>query len=158
MEGSGLALFDWDIAGDRIYHDAQASAMRDEPAVETTASAAEWRSFVHPDDLDAMRASLKATLKAEVLVYHAEFRIRKRLGDWLWVHARWRVVERDVNGRAVRLAGTVHDHPGGPAQRDQREDAGGKAGGNARSPDGAGGQALRDHGQRWRGLVECGRY
>ena len=109
LEGSGLALFDWDTAGDRIYHSAQASAMRDEPAVETTASAADLRSFVHPDDMDAMRTSLKAALKAEVPVYHAEFRIRRRSGDWLWVHARGRVVERDASGRALRLAGTYAD-------------------------------------------------
>ena len=109
LEGSGLALFDWDISGDRIFHSAQASAMRDEPAVETTASAAELRSFVHPDDVDAMRTSLKAALAGAVPVYHAEFRIRKRLGDWLWVRARGRVVERNAGGRALRLAGTYAD-------------------------------------------------
>ena len=109
LEGSGLALFDWDIVGDRIYHSAQASAMRDEPAVETTARAEEWRSFVHPDDMDAMRTSLKAALKSEAPPYHAEFRIRRRSGDWLWVRARGRVVERDASGRALRLAGTYAD-------------------------------------------------
>ena len=109
LEGSGLALFDWDIGSDRIYHSAQASAMRDEPAVETTASAAEWRCFVHPDDLDAMQSSLKVALKGEVPLYHAEFRIRKRSGDWTWVRARGRVVERDADGRALRLAGTYAD-------------------------------------------------
>ena len=100
LEGSGLALFDWDIAGDRIYHSAQASAMRGEPAVETTASAAEWRSFVHPDDADTVRTSLKAALAGAVPEYHAEFRIRKHSGDWLWIRARGRVVERDASGRA----------------------------------------------------------
>jgi len=109
LEGSGLALFDWDIAGDRIFHSARASAMRDEPAVEATASTTEWRSFVHPDDLDAMRSSLVAALKGAVPVYHAEFRLRRRSGDWLWVHARGRVVERSISGQALRLAGTYAD-------------------------------------------------
>ena len=109
LEGSGLALFDWDIVGDRIYHSAQASAMRGEPAAETTASAAEWRSFVHPDDMAAMRASLKAALAGVAPVYHAEFRVRKHADEWLWVRARGRVVERDAGGRALRLAGTYAD-------------------------------------------------
>jgi len=109
LEGSGLGLFDWDVAGDRIYHSAQASAMRDEPAVETTASTAEWRAYVHPDDLGTMRASLIAALTGAVPVYHAEFRIRRRSGDWLWVHARGRVVERSASGQALRLAGTYAD-------------------------------------------------
>jgi diguanylate cyclase (GGDEF)-like protein/PAS domain S-box-containing protein len=109
LEGSGLALFDWDIGVDRIFHSAQASAMRDEPAVETTASAAAWRAFVHPEDLKGMQSGLKAALKGDLSVYHAEFRIRRRLGDWLWVRARGRVVERDAGGRALRLAGTYAD-------------------------------------------------
>jgi diguanylate cyclase (GGDEF)-like protein/PAS domain S-box-containing protein len=109
LEGSGLALFDWDIAGDRIYHSAQASAMRGEPAVETTTTAQELRDFVHRDDLDAMRANLTAALTGAVPVYHAEFRIRRSSGDWLWVRARGRVVERDASGRALRLAGTYAD-------------------------------------------------
>ena len=109
LEGSGLALFDWDIARDRMYHSAQASAMRDDPAVETTAPIAEWREFVHPDDLDAMRTSAIAALTGAVPVYHVEFRVRRRSGDWLWVRARGRVVERDASGRALRLAGTYAD-------------------------------------------------
>jgi diguanylate cyclase (GGDEF)-like protein/PAS domain S-box-containing protein len=109
LEGSGLALFDWDIVGDRIYHSAQASAMRGEPAVETTASVAQLRSYVHPDDIDTMRMSLKAALDGAVPLYHAEFRIRKQSGEWSWVRARGRVVERDADGRALRLAGTYAD-------------------------------------------------
>lgn len=109
LEGSGLALFDWDIAGDLIYHSAQASAMRDEPAIETMSSAAELRSFVHSDDLDALSASLRAALTGAELIYRAEFRIRRRSGAWLWVRARGRVVERDSSGRARRLAGTYAD-------------------------------------------------
>lgn len=109
LEGSGLALFDWDIAADRIHHSAQASAMRGDPPAELTASPAELRTFVHPDDLEAMRASMTAALKGTVPQYDAEFRIRKSSGDWSWVRARGRVVERDAGGRALRLAGTYAD-------------------------------------------------
>ncbi|WP_280812426.1 sensor domain-containing diguanylate cyclase [Variovorax boronicumulans] len=109
LEGSGLALFDWDLKADRIYQSAQASAMRDDLASDQSASPAVFRSFVHPEDLGAMRASMKSALQGAVPHYHAEFRIRKRTGDWLWVHARGRVVERDAAGRALRLAGTYAD-------------------------------------------------
>ena len=109
LEGSGLALFDWDIGADRIYQSAQASAMRGDPPAEETASPACFGAFVHPDDLDAMRSSMKAALRGEVPVYHAEFRIRRDTGEWLWVRARGRVVERDDRGRALRLAGTYAD-------------------------------------------------
>ena len=109
LDGSGLALFDWDIRADRIYHSAQASAMRDDLPVDQTASSSELRSFVHPDDLDAMQAATKAALAGTVPEYQAEFRLRRRSRDWLWVRARGRVVEREAGGRALRLAGTYTD-------------------------------------------------
>ena len=109
LEGSGLALFDWDIGADRIYHSAQASAMRDDLPADQTASAGELRSFVHPDDLAAMEAATKAALTGAAPEYQAEFRIRRRSRDWLWVRARGRVVEREAGGRALRLAGTYTD-------------------------------------------------
>ena len=109
LEGSGLALFDWDIGGDLIYQSAQAAAMRGDPPVEETVSPAVLRSYVHPDDLDAMRASMAAAMTGAVPVYHAEFRVRRRSGDWLWVRARGRVVDRDAHGWALRMAGTYAD-------------------------------------------------
>lgn len=109
LEGSGLALFDWDLASGRIYHSAQASAMRGEEAVETTTSAAEMQSHVHPDDLETIRESLRAAVTGAKPVYHAEFRVRKKSGAWFWLRARGRVVERDAQGRALRLAGTYAD-------------------------------------------------
>jgi diguanylate cyclase (GGDEF)-like protein/PAS domain S-box-containing protein len=109
LEGSGLALFDWDIGGDRIYQSAGASAMRGDAPAEETASPSQFRSYVHPDDLDAMRTNMKAALTGAVPVYHAEFRLRKGTGEWLWVRARGRIVDRDANGRALRLAGTYAD-------------------------------------------------
>src|SRR5206468_4259404 len=64
---------------------------------------------VHPDDLEAMRASMTAALMGAVPLYHAEFRVRRRSGDWLWLRARGRVVDRDANGWALRMAGTYAD-------------------------------------------------
>ena len=109
LEGSGLALFDWDIAGNLLYQSAQAAAMRGDPAVESTTVPHELRPFVHPDDLGPMLERIKDALSGRAALYHAEFRIRKRSGAWLWVRARGRVVERDGAGRAVRLAGTYAD-------------------------------------------------
>jgi hypothetical protein len=41
--------------------------------------------------------------------YEVEHRVRTASGDWIWVLSRARVVERDANGRALRLSGTDVD-------------------------------------------------
>ena len=102
-------MFDWDITSDRLFHSAQAAVMRGEPAVETTTPAAQMQAYVHPEDVGALLARMKEAVKGQVPLYHAEFRLRTSTGGWVWVRARGRVVERDGNGRALRLAGTYAD-------------------------------------------------
>ena len=109
LEGSGLALFDWNLVDGSIYHSAQAAALRGDPAVEATCTPAELRRHVHREDLPLLLSRIRDAVTGESPGYHAEFRLQKRSGAWLWLRARGRVVERDRSGRAVRLAGTYAD-------------------------------------------------
>jgi diguanylate cyclase (GGDEF)-like protein/PAS domain S-box-containing protein len=109
LEGSSLALFDWDIAAGTIYHSAQAATMRGDAPVASTSPAADLQSHVHPDDLDGMLAQLAEAVTGRSPLYSAEFRLGQSAGGWLWVRARGRVVQRDDAGRALRLAGTYAD-------------------------------------------------
>ena len=109
LESSGLALFDWNVATGTMYHSAEAAAMCGDPPAEVTAPVAELQAFVHPADLPAVLAQMKATLTGVEPLYLAEYRLRRGPDDWLWIRARGRVVQRDVDGRALRLAGTYTD-------------------------------------------------
>jgi diguanylate cyclase (GGDEF)-like protein/PAS domain S-box-containing protein len=106
LEGSGLALFDWDLSRDEIYFSAQSAVFRGGPAVETKITWAELRSCIHPDDLQNVVERLAAATGAETPLYHVEYRVRALSGDWVWLRSRGRVVQRDASGRALRLAGT----------------------------------------------------
>ena len=109
LEGSGQSLFDWDIPGNRIHYSSRASTLRGGPekASETTPEA--MRAFVHPDDLPHMLAAMKNALAGRTPIYEAEFRVRHKDGQWIWLRSRGRVVERDEAGRALRLVGTDTD-------------------------------------------------
>jgi diguanylate cyclase (GGDEF)-like protein/PAS domain S-box-containing protein len=109
LECSGLALFDWNIAAGTMYHSAQAAVMRGDPPEEITAPVAELQAFVHPADMPAVLAQMKAALTGAAPVYVADYRLRRRGDDWLWIRAHGRVVQRDAAGRALRLAGTYTD-------------------------------------------------
>ena len=67
--------------------------------------------FIHPDDLPAVLNSLRAHLRGESPLFMCEHRLRYSDDNdaWIWVRARGRVVERDANGRALRVAGTARD-------------------------------------------------
>jgi diguanylate cyclase (GGDEF)-like protein/PAS domain S-box-containing protein len=65
--------------------------------------------LVHAEDLPSARARLQAHLAGATPVYEAEYRLRTRAGEWHWVHDRGRVVERDRDGRALRMIGMQTD-------------------------------------------------
>ncbi|HLQ24082.1 MAG TPA: EAL domain-containing protein [Gemmatimonadales bacterium] len=65
--------------------------------------------LVHAEDLPQARARLQAHLTGTTQLYEAEYRLRTKAGEWRWVHDRGRVVERDREGRALRMIGMQTD-------------------------------------------------
>jgi diguanylate cyclase (GGDEF)-like protein/PAS domain S-box-containing protein len=66
-----------------------------------------WRKLVHPDDLQAAEDRLQAHLDDPSVAYQAEVRMRHQRGHWAWVFTAGAVIERDDEGRPLRIAG-VH--------------------------------------------------
>jgi len=64
---------------------------------------------IHPDDLPLVRERMRAHSHGHVPFFLSEHRTRTTGGEWVWVRARGRVVERDENGHALRVAGTARD-------------------------------------------------
>ncbi|HMB43581.1 MAG TPA: EAL domain-containing protein, partial [Luteimonas sp.] len=64
---------------------------------------------IHHDDLPAVRENLRKHLRGESPLFLSEHRVRDDKGEWVWTRARGRVVERDPDGRAVRVAGTARN-------------------------------------------------
>ncbi|HVJ25865.1 MAG TPA: PAS domain S-box protein, partial [Burkholderiales bacterium] len=70
---------------------------------------AELIAMMHPDDRVPYTEALVRALKGESDTFDTDFRIPTRQGEWKWLHARGRVVDRTADGRARRLSGTVAD-------------------------------------------------
>ncbi len=70
---------------------------------------AKWRSSMHPGDREVSGAAFEACVDGRATFYDCNYRIRHREGHWVWIMARGQVVERDAQGKAVRLMGTVMD-------------------------------------------------
>ena len=66
-----------------------------------------WRERIHPQDRPLAEASLQAQLDNPAAPYRCEMRVAHAQGHWVWVQAYGSVVERDINGGALRVVG-VH--------------------------------------------------
>jgi PAS domain S-box-containing protein len=68
-----------------------------------------WAGLVHPDDLDSVRHTEQAHQEGHSAGFETTYRMRHAQGHWVWVMARGRVVERDAEGRPLRMVGTHMD-------------------------------------------------
>ncbi|MBT9529239.1 MAG: diguanylate cyclase, partial [Pseudomonas sp.] len=64
---------------------------------------------LHPDDVPVLHAVLVEHLKGHTDGYAVEYRMRHAAGHWIWVEDRGRAVERDAQGRVLRMLGTRRD-------------------------------------------------
>jgi len=68
-----------------------------------------WIERLHPDDKAATVAAYQDYIADRIPEYHVEFRQRTRGGEWIWVLSLGSIVERDAEGRPVRMLGTHTD-------------------------------------------------
>ena len=116
LEAAGAGLWDWDVAGARVYLGAGCLRLL---GCEASAEAAGprqhdlgfWQSLTHPDDLGEVQRLVRAHFDDAQpgARFTAEIRLRCDDGSWRWTAWRGRVVERDAQGRALRAIGTVAD-------------------------------------------------
>jgi signal transduction histidine kinase len=109
MQCSDLGIWDWDIPTGSIVVDLP-NAPADLAALATRITrVSDVAALIHPDDLRAVEAALRAHVKDEVPFYEAEYRYLAPGEVWSWAYDRGRVVQRDAYGRALRMVGTHRD-------------------------------------------------
>jgi two-component system sensor kinase FixL len=109
LEATGEGLWDWDVpSGRMLFSDRWQTMLGHEPG-ELAPAIATWFGLMHPEDRDRAERALHAHIAGETQLYACELRMRHRQGHWVWVLDRGKVVERDAEGRPVRVLGTRQD-------------------------------------------------
>ncbi len=96
-------LWDWQVAAGAWRMDAP---LRQILGFADDAEIIDWVAQVHPDDQPRLRTALRDHLDGRTAAFRCEHRLRRRDGGWQWVLDRGRVVERSVDGTALRMVGT----------------------------------------------------
>jgi PAS domain S-box-containing protein len=102
-------LWDWDVVTSTVFFSPQLKRMLGYGPDEMDPSLDTWSRNIHPDDAPQVMAALNEHLSGRRARYESEYRLRSRNGDFLWVHDRGRVCERDAAGAATRVVGMVQD-------------------------------------------------
>ena len=106
--GSGSELWDVDLLSGQLHRENQLDHLAATHDV-TQENVASYLPFVHPDDIARVRDALARHLDRQAPVFEASYRTRNREQEWVWLLTRGRVVQRDDDDRALRMAGTNSD-------------------------------------------------
>ncbi len=109
LEASGMGIWEYDHANDRMAWSPELCAMTGYPPEQAPSSFVDWVALIHPEDRPAVLARLSAAPAGDNLLYLAEYRLRKQDGAWLWISATGRVVRRDASGNPLCTVGTLED-------------------------------------------------
>ena len=109
LEGSGDGVWDWDIGNDKILLSKRWKEMLGYEEHEIGNQVIEWLSRIHPDDLSSVTDNVQANVDGEISSSSTEHRVQCKDGNFLWVLGRGMVVQRDEQGKALRMVGTSTD-------------------------------------------------
>ncbi|MDH5395707.1 MAG: PAS domain-containing protein, partial [Gammaproteobacteria bacterium] len=107
VEGAGEGIWDWNLTTNvmdfsKVYMEMLGYAENELPSHVST-----WINSVYPEDLPRAQKILHDYLDGQLPNYTVELRLRCKDGNYKWILCRGTVVERDGDGKAIRMIG-VH--------------------------------------------------
>ena len=108
LEASALGTWDWDLVNGEVHH-SKMDVIFGVGQADRLRLAEQQRPEVHAEDGPRVRQDLIAHLKGETDTYAVQYRALQHDGNSVWIEDRGRVIERSVDGRALRMIGTRRD-------------------------------------------------
>ncbi len=109
LENVGDGVWDWHIPTGSVYFSPSWKSMLGYCDEEIENRYEEWRSRVHPEDLEEAEKGIFAHAEGKSEEYRNQHRLRCKDGSWKWILDRGRVVEHDADGNGIRMVGTHTD-------------------------------------------------
>ena len=109
IEGTGDSLWDWDLAGERVFYSERWKQMLGYSSDEIGNDPQELERHIHHDDKERVLTEMKAHVDGNSSQFSCEYRLRRKDGGIIWIYGRGLVVRRDAKGMPLRMIGTNTD-------------------------------------------------
>lgn len=117
-DGTSDGIFDWNIKTNEVYYTAQYFKMLGHDKKAQTSTTADFFNYLHPDDKDKAWSNMQLYLGGNLSEYSQEFRLKHKLGHWIWVQARAKALF-DKKNKPYRMVGVHTDIT--PLKREQEK-------------------------------------
>ncbi len=108
LEATSGGVWDWNIQSGAAVFSPNYSRMLGYEPEEFAKHYDQWGAIVHPDDIERVKQE-HADHFDKGKKFSLEFRMQEKSGRWHWIHSRGILLERDAQGRPLRMVGTHQD-------------------------------------------------
>lgn len=105
IDGTGAALWDWDITGNTVYYSPTWKKVLGYSETEIQFDISEWTNRIHPDDKEKTLKNLQQYLSGNRPSYEAEVRLQHKDGHYLSFLDRGKITEYNEQGQPARMTG-----------------------------------------------------
>ena len=109
LEGAGEGVWDWDIQTGAVEYSELWKNMFGYAEEDVLPTKAEWNKLIYPDDQAASTATMQAYLDGETPLYVAEYRVRRKDNQYIWILSRGMIANYSEDGKPLRMLGTHTD-------------------------------------------------
>lgn len=109
LEGAKLGLWDMYRDGEKMIFNDYWAEMLGYAHDELEPCLGILERLVHPADWARVKDTFLAHLAGHSTHYESEYRMRHKNGHWVWIYSSGRAMERDREGRALRVVGIHQD-------------------------------------------------
>ena len=109
LEATSEGVWDWNIATGEIFcSPSWCNALGFDPS-EVEPHIRFWNRLTHPEDMPRVTKALNAHFQQKTELFECEVRLRMKSGEYRWILDRGKVVERDEDGKPLRMVGVDVD-------------------------------------------------
>jgi len=109
IEGGKIGTWEWDATTDMVETNSVFLTMLGYPG-DDRIHGLEWlRDLCHPDDRAISDSSVKEVIEGRSVMFRGHHRLRAQDGQWRWVLGAGGVLERNSDGKPLRLYGVQFD-------------------------------------------------
>jgi len=109
MRGANDGLWDWNLETDEVYYSPRWKSMLGYEEHELSSDLSTWGSLVLPDDKDMVLAKVQDYIAGRVDSFEIEMRMHHKHGHEVTILSRGFLVNREADGKPIRLVGTHVD-------------------------------------------------
>jgi len=109
LDATADGIWSWNFKTNELYFSPKYYEMLGFTPNEFPANFENWLRLIHPEDKDHALTLANEFLTTKPDIYENEFRMKTKSGDYRWIRAVAKVVERDENGDALYMIGNHED-------------------------------------------------